>query len=143
MPRFKRFRGPRVVTVIGHGTSIDGDLQFTGGLHLDGTVRGNVNGREDSAATLTVSDTGLIEGDVRVENLVLNGTVNGDVFANGRAELAPQARVSGTLHYRLLEMALGAEVNGKLVHVDDAGTQTPDDAPAADGGTGEDVGANS
>lgn len=116
MGRIKRFKPPKVSTVVGQGTSINGDLLFAGGLHLDGKVSGNVSGEADTQSTLTVSEHGVIEGDVWVENLILNGTVVGDVHASQRVELATNARVSGTVYYRLLEMAMGAEVNGKLVH---------------------------
>jgi cytoskeletal protein CcmA (bactofilin family) len=105
-----------VSTVVGQGTEITGDVAFSGGLHLDGKIRGKVTGDTDSGSTLTVSEQGTVEGDVRVENLILNGSVVGDVYANGRVELASNARVTGTVYYRLLEMAMGAEVNGQLVH---------------------------
>jgi cytoskeletal protein CcmA (bactofilin family) len=116
MARVKRFKAPRVSTVIGQGTAITGDVAFSGGLHLDGKIRGNVSGDTESGSTLTVSEQGTVEGDVRVENLILNGSVTGDVYANERVELAANARVNGTVYYRLLEMAMGAEVNGQLVH---------------------------
>lgn len=119
MGRIKRFKPPKVSTVVGQGTAISGDLAFSGGLHLDGRVTGNVSGEADTRSTLTVSELGVIEGDVRVENLILNGTVVGDVYASERVELATNARVTGTVYYRLLEMAMGAEVNGKLVHTEE------------------------
>jgi cytoskeletal protein CcmA (bactofilin family) len=119
MARGKRFKAPKVATVIGHGTVITGDVAFSGGLHLDGAIRGNVSGDQESGSTLTVSEQGAVEGDVRVENLILNGAVVGDVYANERVELAANARVTGTVYYRLLEMAMGAEVNGQLVHSDE------------------------
>jgi cytoskeletal protein CcmA (bactofilin family) len=119
MARVKRFKAPRVSTVIGQGTVITGDLAFSGGLHLDGVVKGNVAGDGDSRSTLTVSELGSVEGDVHVENLILNGTIVGDVYANERVELVTNARVTGTVYYRMLEMAMGAEVNGKLVHTEE------------------------
>ncbi|MDJ0741395.1 MAG: polymer-forming cytoskeletal protein [Gammaproteobacteria bacterium] len=119
MARLKRFKPPKVSTVIGQGTVITGDVEFSGGLHLDGVIKGRVNGDGDSRSTLTVSEQGQVEGDVRVENLILNGVVTGDVYAAERAELAANARVNGTVYYRLLEMAMGAEVNGKLVHTEE------------------------
>jgi cytoskeletal protein CcmA (bactofilin family) len=130
----KRFKAPKVATVIGQGTEVNGDVRFAGGLHLDGKIRGNVSGDADSASTLTVSEQGAVEGDVRVENLILNGGVTGDVYASGRVELAPNARVSGTVYYRLLEMAMGAEVNGQLVHTegDDGALSRPSDDAATD-----------
>ena len=116
---FKRFRAPRITTVIGKGTQIVGDLHFTGGLHIDGTIRGDVSASADDVATLTVSEEGKIEGEVRVAHILLNGTVIGDVYGSQRVELAEKACVTGTVYYNLLEMAMGAEVNGKLKHSDD------------------------
>lgn len=123
MARSKRFKAAKVTTVVGHLTSISGDLVFSGGLHLDGRITGNVTGEPGSGSTLTVSEHGVIEGDVRVDNLILNGNVNGDVYASEHAELATDARVTGTVYYRLLEMAMGAEVNGKLVHDEERALQ--------------------
>jgi cytoskeletal protein CcmA (bactofilin family) len=117
--RVKRFKAPKVATVIGQGTVITGDVTFSGGLHLDGAIRGKVIGEADTQATLTVSELGAVEGDVRVENLILNGTVVGDVRVGERVELANNARVTGTVYYQLLEMAMGAQVNGQLVRVED------------------------
>jgi cytoskeletal protein CcmA (bactofilin family) len=119
MARLGKFKPPKVSTVIGQGTRLTGDLQFAAGLHLDGSVIGNVTTEADKQGTLTVSELGRIEGDVRVDNLILNGTIVGDVYASERVELASKARVTGTVHYRLLEMAMGAEVNGQLVHCDE------------------------
>jgi cytoskeletal protein CcmA (bactofilin family) len=113
----KKFRTPRITTVIGSGTEIKGDITFRNGLHVDGIIKGNVlSDPEDPSATLTLSELGTIEGNVRVGNVMLNGTVLGDVFAGNRVELAPQAKITGTLTYAMLEMAMGAEVNGKLIH---------------------------
>ena len=119
MGRFRKFKPPKVSTVIGQGTEIKGDVLFRGGLHLDGAVKGNVTGEEASNSTLTVSEQGSVTGDVRVDNLILNGAVEGDVYARERVELAAAARVVGTVYYRLLEMAMGAEVNGQLVHTEE------------------------
>ena len=112
----KTSSGSRIETVIGPKTVLEGDISFSGGLHIDGKVKGNINAESGSKAVLTVSERGCIEGDVRVPNLVLNGTVQGNVFASERVELASHAKVAGNLYYSLIEMAMGAEVNGNLVH---------------------------
>jgi cytoskeletal protein CcmA (bactofilin family) len=119
MARVRKFKPPKVSTVIGQGTRVSGDLTFSGGLHLDGSVTGNVSGETGGEATLTISEQGRVEGDVRVDNLILNGTIVGDVHVRQRVELASKAKVTGTVHYHLLEMAMGAEVNGQLVHADE------------------------
>ncbi len=115
-----KFRAPRISTVIGSGTEIVGSIHFSNGLHVDGVVKGDViSDPEDQSATLTLSELGTIEGNVQVGNVMLNGTVVGDVVASNRVELAPRAKITGTLTYALLEMSMGAEVNGKLIHAGD------------------------
>jgi cytoskeletal protein CcmA (bactofilin family) len=108
----------RVDTIVGQNTRIDGDVHFSGGLLVDGTVKGGVIAEEDSASVLTVSEHGTIEGDVHVPNVILNGSVTGDVRSPERIELAAKARVTGDVYYNLIEMAMGAEVNGSLLHND-------------------------
>ncbi len=110
-------KGPnRIDTLIGAGTRIIGDVHFSGGLHVDGHVKGNVDAPQGSGATLSVSDAGVIEGSVAVPNVVLNGAVTGDILAHERVELGATARVSGNVYYGLIEMAMGAAINGKLIH---------------------------
>ena len=115
----RRYKAPKVATVIGQGTEIKGDIVFRGGLHLDGKILGNVQGESDSSSSVTVSDQGCIEGDIRVDSLILNGSVVGDVHGTEQVELASAARVTGTVYYQTLTMAPGAEVNGQLVHTDE------------------------
>lgn len=112
----KNFNSARIDTLIGQGTEISGDLVFSGGLHVDGKINGNVFAEEGSDALLILSEFGHIEGDVKVPNMVLNGEIIGDVFGSNRVELAPKSRVNGSVYYNLIEMAIGAEVNGGLVH---------------------------
>jgi cytoskeletal protein CcmA (bactofilin family) len=111
----------RVDTLVGRGASIQGDIAFKGGLHLDGRIVGNVRTAQDSsskdkeASTLWVSEQGVIEGLVDVPNIVLNGTVVGDIQARERLVMGVKARVQGNVYYGVIEMAQGAEVSGKLV----------------------------
>ena len=106
----------KVDTIIGQQTRIEGDVHFSGGLHIDGQVKGGVIAEADSTSVLTVSEHGSIEGDVRVPTVILNGKVTGDVHSAERIELAVKARVDGDVYYNLIEMAMGAAVNGSLVH---------------------------
>jgi cytoskeletal protein CcmA (bactofilin family) len=113
--------------VVGKGTEIEGNVSFTGGLHVDGVIKGDVvSASQDDKATLTLSDFGSIEGNVKVSNALLNGTVIGDVIATHRVELAPKARITGTVTYALLEMSMGAEVNGKLIHFEEVEVPSPE-----------------
>ena len=112
----KQRRHTVVETLVGSNTRISGDLHFSGGCHVDGTVNGSVTADPDSESALSISEEGNIEGGVTVPFVVLNGIVRGDVFANQRVELGPTARVISNVYYNLIEMAIGAEINGKLVH---------------------------
>ena len=112
----KQRRHTVVDTLVGANTRIHGDLNFEGGCHVDGTVKGNVSADTDSNSAVSVSEEGTIEGGVTVPYVVLHGIVRGDVFATKRVELGPTARVIGNVYYNLIEMAIGAEINGKLVH---------------------------
>ncbi len=103
-------------TLIGSDTKVNGDLNFEGGCHVDGTVKGNVSADLEGDSALSIAEEGIVEGGVTVPYVVLNGIVRGDVFANQRVELGPTARVIGNVYYNLIEMAIGAEINGKLVH---------------------------
>ncbi|MGD2075442.1 MAG: polymer-forming cytoskeletal protein [Gammaproteobacteria bacterium] len=112
----KKSASARIDTIIGEHTHLQGDVHFGGGLHIDGKITGNVIADRADGAALTVSELGTIEGEVRVPNLLLNGTIVGDVHVGESAELASQARVTGNLYYTLIEMAIGAQVNGSLVY---------------------------
>ena len=112
----KQRRHTVVDTLVGANSRISGDLHFSGGCHIDGTVNGSVTADPDSKSALSISDGGNIDGGVTVPYVVLNGIVRGDVFATQRVELGPTARVIGNVYYNLIEMAIGAEINGKLVH---------------------------
>lgn len=103
-------------TLVGADTRVHGDVEFSGGFLVDGYVKGNVKAVKDENSTLSISERGCVEGSVMVPNVLLNGTVKGDVRATERVELGPRARVIGNVQYKLIEMAIGAEVNGKLIH---------------------------
>ncbi|MEL6870499.1 MAG: polymer-forming cytoskeletal protein [Pseudomonadota bacterium] len=109
-----------IETLVGAASRVEGDLAFTGASHVDGIVNGGVSAPDDGASTLSVSEQGEIHGNVQVPHVVLNGLVKGDVTASERVELGPTARVIGNVYYNLIEMAIGAEINGKLVHQQDA-----------------------
>ena len=112
----KRNRHTVVESLVGSESKVNGDLHFSGGCHIDGTVNGNVTADPDTESALSISDIGTVDGGVTVPYVVLNGIVKGDVFASRRVELGPTARVTGNVYYNLIEMAIGAEINGKLVH---------------------------
>jgi cytoskeletal protein CcmA (bactofilin family) len=105
-----------VDTLVGENTQVSGDVIFSGRCHVDGNVKGNVSADSDGNSALSVSEDGNVEGGVSVPFIVLHGIVRGDVCASQRVELGPTARVIGNVYYNLIEMKVGAEINGKLVH---------------------------
>lgn len=127
----KERRGGVIQTLIGDNTRIKGDLRFEGGCHIDGVVDGSVIADKDTEAFLSISEDGFVDGSVRVPRVRLNGKVQGDVFATERVELGPTAKVNGNVHYELLEMAAGAEINGKLIHESGPGLSASAPRPTA------------
>ncbi len=111
--RNERDQAIHETSLIARGTVIRGDLRFSGALHLDGRIEGTVTGEGDNAM-LTLSEHGQVQGEIRVPHAVINGHVTGDVHISARLELAPQARIDGDLRYHTLEMAAGAQVNGRI-----------------------------
>ncbi|MDG2538607.1 polymer-forming cytoskeletal protein [Dyella jiangningensis] len=113
-------------SLIARGTLIRGDVRFNGTLHLDGQIEGSVVAEEEGAV-FTLSDNGIVKGEIRVPHAIINGRVQGDIHASERLELAPEARIVGDVHYRTLEMAAGAQVNGRMSH---HATELPRELPA-------------
>ena len=114
----------RIDTLIGKAAHVHGDIEFAGGLHLDGSIVGNVRSDRAPSSTLSVSEGGSIEGMVDVPNVRLDGTVKGDIHAPGRVVLGATARVEGNLFYGVIEMTLGAQIMGKLTQVAPEGAAT-------------------
>jgi cytoskeletal protein CcmA (bactofilin family) len=108
-------RQARIDTLIGKAARIAGDVEFQGGLHLDGHIAGAVRATGEGDATLSVSQSGAIEGPVQVPNVILEGTVRGDIRARERVVLGATARVEGNVYYGIIEMSLGAQIMGKLL----------------------------
>jgi len=140
----KKRDNPAIATLIGSGTTVTGDLAFRGGLHLGGRIVGDVHGEAGAGSSLTIGAEGVIEGSVHVDELVLNGTVRGDVTARERVELGATAQVDGNVSYTVLQMDAGARVNGRMIH-QPLGQQAlpapdPEEAPAdASGPEGDEV----
>ncbi len=118
MARRKMDKG---VTLIAPHTEVIGDIKFSDELYVAGKVTGNVLADKEGA-TVVVSEEGCIAGEVRVPNVVIAGLIEGNVYASHKVELAAQARVQGNLYYKLIEMQLGALVDGQLVHEESAST---------------------
>jgi cytoskeletal protein CcmA (bactofilin family) len=118
-----------IQSLIGAGTLIQGNIVFTGGLRIDGTVNGNITANEGSHSMLVVSEQAKISGEVRAAHLVVNGTVIGPVYATQLLELQPKARVTGDVEYAAIEMHHGAVVAGTLKHPETSVAQLALPAP--------------
>jgi cytoskeletal protein CcmA (bactofilin family) len=107
-------------SLIGAGSTITGNVQFTGGLRIDGVVIGNIKAVGDKPGTLVLSEMARIEGEIDVGHIVINGTVAGPVRANEYLELLPKARVTGDVSYKTIEIHVGAVIMGRMIHEGDA-----------------------
>lgn len=106
----------KIESLIGAGTKVEGNVFFSGGLRVDGEIRGNVCGTGDQPTTLIISEHARIEGEIRVSHLIANGAVIGPIHCDEFLELQAQARITGDVEYAVIEMHLGAIVQGRLVH---------------------------
>jgi cytoskeletal protein CcmA (bactofilin family) len=113
---FGRTTKSTIDSLIGMSTSIEGDVHFKGGLRIDGRVKGNVIADASQISMLVISEDAVVEGEVRVAHLVVNGKIVGPVFSSELLELQPKARITGDVYYKALEMHGGALVSGKLTH---------------------------
>ena len=112
----------RIDCLIGLGTTINGDIHFSGGLRVDGIIKGNVTAADGKPGTLVLSEQARIEGEIRVSHVVINGAVVGPIRNAEYVELQAKANVTGDVHYKTLEIDLGAVVQGQLVYEAEATT---------------------
>ncbi|MGO1070161.1 bactofilin family protein [Lysobacter sp. CA199] len=124
-----QIREGQVDTMIGPQVVIRGDLHFSGGLYIEGRVIGKLVAQDGQPASLTLAENGSIEGEVRAPVVVINGELNGDVYASERIELAARARVQGNVHYKVVEMTAGSMLTGRLIHAESPAAALP--APEA------------
>jgi len=104
-------------TLVARETTVVGDVHFSGSLDIEGVVQGNILAEEGKDALVRIIDKGRVQGEIRAPSVVINGVVEGDVYSSKHLELAAKGRVDGNVHYTLLEMAAGSEVNGSLSHI--------------------------
>lgn len=104
-------------TLISAKTEISGDVRVSGGLNVEGRIKGNILADPDSGSIVRISDKGLVEGEIRAPHIVINGEVKGDVYSSDHLELNKKAVINGDVHYVMMEMVMGAKVNGKLLYV--------------------------
>jgi cytoskeletal protein CcmA (bactofilin family) len=123
--------GFAIDTLIGPDVVIRGDLEFSGGLYVEGRIVGKVVAADGKPSSLLLAEQGVIEGEVHAPVVVINGALTGDVHASERVELAQKARVEGNVHYSVVEMSAGAQLTGRLVHVQAQARVLPAPEPVA------------
>lgn len=106
-------------TLIGVTTEMKGDIAFSGGLRIDGKVKGNITARSDDNSTLVLSENAVVTGDVSVPHMIVNGKIKGNVRSAERLELQPKAEINGDVTYKVLEIAAGAQLNGTMIRITD------------------------
>ena len=109
----------RIDSWIGSSTSIEGNLYFSGGMRVDGVIRGNVTSQPDHPGTLVVSENARIDGEVHATHIVVSGTIVGPVHATESLELQAGSRIKGDVYYKTIEMVQGSVVEGRMVHQGD------------------------
>lgn len=110
----KKFNSGHITTLISRSTEVQGDIHFSGTLEIEGTVSGNITADRESSAEVRIRESGTVRGELNVPRIIINGTVEGDVYAGEHIELAAKAAVNGNIYYASMEMVMGAEVNGSL-----------------------------
>jgi cytoskeletal protein CcmA (bactofilin family) len=122
-------------TLVGSGTLVEGNLLYSGGLRIDGTVKGDVRCASNDACMVVISEMGHVEGEVHAAHLVVSGRVTGPVHVTELLELQPKARVAGDVHYRSIEIHQGAVVEGRLIYQSERANKGPATLKLAAGGT--------
>ena len=111
---FNKRKQPPIKSLIAHGSHIAGNVSFTDGLRIDGTLNGDIRANEEQPSILVISESASITGSIHADHIIISGLVKGTVHANLMLELQPKARVEGDVHYRALEMHQGAVIAGQL-----------------------------
>ena len=119
------FSSSNNTTLISSDAEVIGDIKFSGNLDIEGIVKGNIIAQSGKEAVVRVVDKGRVEGEIRAPSVIVNGAVVGDVHSSKHLELASKARVQGNVHYTLVEMAIGAEVNGGFKHNSEQSSKEP------------------
>ena len=129
----KKKRNTKIDSLIGENTQVIGDVKFFGRLHVDGKIKGNILAESDSSSVLSLSEQGVIEGEIHVPYNIIDGTVNGNVYSSEHIKLEARSRITGDIYYNLLEIPDGAQISGRLVYTPTGAEETSTSAtPVSD-----------
>lgn len=118
-----------IKTLIAQGTRIHGDLKFGHGLRVDGEVYGAIHADAGGSSLLVISEGAVVEGGLKADHVIINGTVKGPVEARELLELQPNARIEGEVRYAALAMQHGAIILGQLRPLEGAAASSEEDQP--------------
>jgi cytoskeletal protein CcmA (bactofilin family) len=121
---FYKKKQPPIKSLIANGTLIQGHVQFSEGLRIDGEVIGDIRASAQPSI-LVISETSRVTGQIHADHVIINGSVKGPVFASTLLELQPKARIEGDVAYRALEMHQGAMISGQLKPTAEAADEKP------------------
>lgn len=99
---------------------IRGDVHFAGTLRVDGRVDGKIAVFEGKKGMLILSRGALVNGPVQVDNMIADGTVNGDIYVEERIECRANAIIRGEVRYESIDLTEGARLEGRCLKRDKA-----------------------
>lgn len=99
----------RLSGFVGHGTTLTGETEFHAMLRVDGHLIGTVT---SASGTLIIGTNGQVDANIMVAAAMINGTVNGDIYASEKLQLGRTARVMGNIHSPRLVVEEGAILEG-------------------------------
>lgn len=127
--------GHHIDSLIGEHSSFKGELGFEGAVRIDGKFEGNISSK--SEGTLIISESAEVIGEVNVPNLVLHGTMRGNVRATKHLQIGPKGRLNGDVEYAVIALAEGAAVNGRCSRIADTEKTMQPAAPTLVAGKAE------
>jgi len=113
---FRHASDDDITSILGQRDRTRGDLHVTGGVRVDGVVRGNIEPVSVESAVI-VSRTGSVQGNIRVQRARVAGRVKGDLVVDGHLDLLASAVVEGNVSYGSMTIEAGADVNGQLTRL--------------------------
>ena len=101
-------RDDEIISLLGKGTEIAGEISFSGGMRVEGVIKGTVR----SEGSLIIGASGAIDAEVNVRNISINGEFRGIIRASDRVEIHKDGKVFGDIYSPCLIIEAGATFEG-------------------------------
>jgi cytoskeletal protein CcmA (bactofilin family) len=98
---------PKIETIVGPGTELEGNLRTTESLRIDGRIKGEIH-----AETIMIGENGVVLGDITATRVTIAGKVKGNVAASQVLEILPTGHVLGDIRSHKLVISDGATFEG-------------------------------